>query len=276
MSGVGAKTLSPTLWPSTHKASQRTPAHLTWISEVQNCTRFTLQAKTMEHQVPTLTMSPLIFRMAQVALRDPRTHSCRISTSLQPTTGRRTILTAALIWICSVTHQLKVTNCKLITSTMEVKSGSVRTQAANTSTQSTVKLNLQICAAMAATKMPNPLEVSKVTRLLRNLQGQGLRRRVCQSGHRIVSWQAIRARSDSKSTSSSRHSSSNSNSNSSSCHRSTKSTLIPGSSSLSKKRVPIASAARTTTTRQNKRRQLNKEACLYNKWTTSTWIASWI
>ncbi len=158
---------------------------------------------------------------------------------------------------------------------MEVKSGSVRTQAANTSTQSTVKLNLQICAAMVATKMPNPLEVSKVTRLLRNLQGQGLRRRVCPSGHRIVSWQAIKVRSDSKSTNSSRHSSSNSNSNSSSCHRSTKSTLIPGSSSLSKKRVPIASAAQTTTTRQNKRRQLNKEACLYNKWTTSTWIANW-
>ena len=224
--------------------------------------------------MPTQTMSPQIFQMAQVALRDPRTHSSKTSTSSRRITVRKTIQIVARIWICSVTHQLKETNCKHITSTMVVKSGSVRTQAANMSTRSTVKLNHQICAAMVQTKMPNPLEVSKVTRLLLNLRGRGHRRRVCQSGHLIVSWQAIRVRSDSKSTSSSRHSSSSSNSNSSSCHRSTRSTQTPDSSSLSKKRVPIVSAAQTMTTRQNRRRQPSKEACPYNRLTTSTWIAS--
>ena len=218
----------------------------------------------------TLTTWQATFQMALAAPKDPRTHSYKTSTNLQHTMVRKTTQIVDLTWTCLEIPLDKETNYKLITSTMEARLESVLTRAVNMSILSMARSSLQICVRIPTIRMLSQLVESKGTRSRLSLRGRVPRRKVCRKEHRIVSWQAIRARNVWKSTNSNRRSCSSNNSNH--CHKSTRSMLIQGNSSLLRKKVHIASVA-LTMTKPSRRKRLSN-ACPCNKLTTSIWIAS--
>ena len=184
------------------------PGHRTWTSGVPNCSRSTLLAKAAEVwlALPRALVAtlPAISAMDQEARKAIKTASCRISTSLPPTMGRRIIQTVDRIWTCWAI-QVRPT-----ISTMEVRLESAEgttTLPANTSIRLTDRSSLLIWGLQqvdpAVTKRARDPQraVQEVAQILLPRRAQAmqtrqavLRRKACPSARIIASWPAIKAR----------------------------------------------------------------------------------